>query len=66
MISESDYIRHIGIAHRKKYAQFFTPEPIAAFMADWVMQDKKACKSVLEPAFGLGAEGRPCQSQSFC
>lgn len=58
MISESEYTRHVGIAHRKKFAQFFTPEPIAAFMADWVMQDKKACKSVLEPAFGLGVFSR--------
>lgn len=58
MITEREYLRKIGTAHRKKYAQFFTPEPIAAFMTEWVMQGRKGCAHILEPAFGLGVFSR--------
>jgi len=53
MITESDYIASTELSHRKKYAQFFTPESIADFMARWVLEGGNV-KSVLEPAFGLG------------
>ena len=43
----------VGLEHRKKFAQFFTPEPIADFMARWVLEGRKKA-DVLEPAFGLG------------
>lgn len=53
MITESDYTARTELVHRKKYAQFFTPEPIASFMAQWVLEGGNV-KKVLEPAFGLG------------
>lgn len=54
MITEKEYIRKTDIAHRKKYAQFFTPEPIADFMAEWTLQGIQPCADILEPAYGLG------------
>ena len=53
MIIENDYIASTELSHRKKYAQFFTPETIADFMAQWVLEGGNV-KCVLEPAFGLG------------
>ena len=58
MISETEYIKKISITHRKKYAQFFTPEPISDFMASWVLGGKKGEIDILEPAFGLGVFSR--------
>jgi adenine-specific DNA-methyltransferase len=37
----------------KQLGQFFTPFPIARFMAKWVIGNSK-CKKVLDPAVGLG------------
>ena len=54
---EKTYSKNIDLAHRKKYAQFFTPQPVADLMADWLLGNKK-CKTVLEPAFGLGIFSR--------
>ena len=50
---EKKYSHKTEIAHRKKFAQFFTPQPIAELMAEWLLGNEKL-KSVLEPAFGLG------------
>jgi adenine-specific DNA-methyltransferase len=50
---ETDYAKSIPIEHRKKYAQFFTPFPIADLMAKWILGNTNL-KRVLEPAFGLG------------
>lgn len=58
MITEKEYIKRTDIAHRKKYAQFFTPEPIADFMAEWVLHDVNGSSDVLEPAYGLGVFSR--------
>lgn len=49
---ESKYIGEIPLNHRKDYGQFFTPIPVARFMAKWVMKDDP--KTILDPAFGLG------------
>lgn len=54
---EQDYVRNTDIKHRKKFAQFFTPQPIAELMANWILENKKL-KTVLEPAFGLGIFSR--------
>jgi adenine-specific DNA-methyltransferase len=54
MITEKEYIEHTDISHRKKFAQFFTPELISDYMANWVVGNKTAIMHVLEPAFGLG------------
>lgn len=58
MISEKEYIKKISIDHRKKFAQFFTPEQISDFMASWVVGGKKGRLDILEPAFGLGVFSR--------
>ena len=42
------------MAHRKRFAQFFTPEPMARFMVGWVLAGKGR-RSIHDPAFGLGA-----------
>lgn len=57
MTLEQKYILSVPLEHRKKYAQFFTPECIAAFMCQWVMEGKHK-KSILEPAYGLGVFSR--------
>ena len=54
---ENDYSKSISIEHRKKFAQFFTPFPIADLMAKWILSNEKL-KTVLEPAFGLGVFSR--------
>ena len=58
MISEKEYVKITSIDHRKKYAQFFTPEQISDFMASWVIGGKKGKIDILEPAFGLGVFSR--------
>jgi adenine-specific DNA-methyltransferase len=50
---EKEYSRVTPLAHRKKFAQFFTPFEIAELMAAW-LSGNKHLKKVLEPAFGLG------------
>ncbi len=57
MVLEKKYIDKTNLSHRKKFAQFFTPETIADLMTDWLMGNKKL-KTVLEPAFGLGIFSR--------
>ena len=59
---ENDYSKSISIEHRKKFAQFFTPFPIADLMAKWILGNKKL-KTVLEPAFGLGVISRAILNQ---
>lgn len=58
MITEKEYIKKVPLAHRKKYAQFFTPEQISDFMASWVLKGKRGKVDILEPAFGLGMFSR--------
>ncbi len=58
MITESEYVTKVDAAHRKKFAQFFTPEAIADFMTDWVLGNACSGMHVLEPAFGLGVFSR--------
>jgi adenine-specific DNA-methyltransferase len=57
MLAEEKYIREVDINHRKKFAQFFTPLPIAKFMVDWIFKDNNI-RTLLEPAFGLGVFSR--------
>ena len=58
MISEKEYSDKVGLEHRKKYAQFFTPEFISDFMVKWIFQDNHTNCKILEPAFGLGIFSR--------
>lgn len=57
MTLEQKYISSTSLDHRKKYAQFFTPEKIAEFMCQWVLHGKQKTR-VLEPAYGLGIFSR--------
>ncbi len=59
---ESKYAQSVSIEHRKKYAQFFTPFPIANLMARWILGNDNL-KTVLEPAFGLGIFSRALLNQ---
>lgn len=54
---EADYSSITPIEHRKKFAQFFTPLPIAEVMAKWLLGNE-GLTTVLEPAFGLGIFSR--------
>lgn len=54
---ENDYSKSVSIEHRKKFAQFFTPWPIADLMARWLLGNSNL-KNVLDPAFGLGVFSR--------
>lgn len=54
---EEEYTKRVKDDHIKKYAQFFTPVPVAEFMAHWILKNKNI-KSILDPAFGLGVFSR--------
>lgn len=54
---EKKYSQKIDLTHRKKFAQFFTPQPIADLMSDWLLGNENG-KTILEPAFGLGIFSR--------
>ncbi|QTA79744.1 SAM-dependent methyltransferase [Desulfonema limicola] len=57
MILEKEYSEKFSLAHRKKFAQFFTPEPIAEIMINWLLKNDNV-STLLEPAFGLGIFSR--------
>ena len=48
-----DYLREVGERHQKRFGQFFTPDEVATFMVDWVLNS--GVDEVFDPAFGLGA-----------
>lgn len=54
MMTEAEYSKKTDISHRKRFGQFFTPEPIADFMTKWVLEGLDRSPEILEPAFGLG------------
>lgn len=58
MITEKEYVKIVSLEHRKKFAQFFTPEQISDFMAKWVLNGRKGKLDILEPAIGLGIFSR--------
>lgn len=60
---EKIYSKKTSLAHRKKFAQFFTPQSIADLMADWIL-DNKNIETILEPAFGLGIFSRVLLSKN--
>lgn len=49
---EKSYRDLVPLAHRKRFAQFFTPEPIAQLMIDWVFQVNPV--TILDPSVGPG------------
>ncbi len=60
---EKNYTKKTALEHRKKYAQFFTPKPIAKLMVDWLLGNE-SLKTALEPAFGLGVFSRALLSKN--
>lgn len=60
---ESEYLKFTTLEHRKKFAQFFTPFPLANLMAKWILGNENL-KTVLEPAFGLGVFSRAILAQN--
>ena len=54
---EQQYCSQVSLTHRKQFAQFFTPQPIAELMAEWLLGNAQM-RTVLEPAFGLGVFSR--------
>lgn len=54
---EKKYIDGVSLAHRKKFAQFFTPQSVAELMCKWIL-GCNSLQNVLEPAFGLGIFSR--------
>ena len=59
---ELDYAQQVSLEHRKKFAQFFTPYPIAELMVSWLLKNRNL-HTVLEPAFGLGVFSRALLSK---
>lgn len=53
LLAMSDYLREVGEKHQKRFGQFFTPDEVATFMVDWVLNS--GMDEVFDPAFGLGA-----------
>ena len=63
MVLEATYKKKVSLEHRKKYAQFFTPELVADVMTKWLLANNDMQK-VLEPAFGLGVFSRLLTGQN--
>jgi adenine-specific DNA-methyltransferase len=59
---EKEYSKIIPVEHRQKFAQFFTPLPVAYLMCQWLLNNK-SLKTILEPAIGLGIFTRVLLSQ---
>ncbi len=59
---EERYVQVTGLAHRRRFGQFFTPDTVAAFMAQWVCAHRP--ETVLDPAYGLGVFHRHVVHQS--
>ena len=49
---ENRYRQHAGREHRKTFAQFFTPTPVATVMAAFILENPN-CRTILDPAAGL-------------
>jgi adenine-specific DNA-methyltransferase len=50
---EQLYLDATSRDHRKRHGQFFTPYPVARFMARWLFAEHP-CQAVLDPAVGTG------------
>lgn len=51
-MNEKTYIKEVALDYRKRHGQFFTPNPVAKLMVEWILKSKP--ERVLDPAFGLG------------
>jgi adenine-specific DNA-methyltransferase len=53
---EESYSRLVSSSHRKRYGQFFTPQPIADLLCRWAAQIQP--RTMLDPAAGTGVLAR--------
>lgn len=60
---EQDFAATADPARRRSLAQFFTPFPLARFMARWVLAGDRA-ETLLDPALGLGVFARAAAVES--
>lgn len=60
---EEKYISSVSIDHRKSYGQFYTSQPIAKFMMEWVTSNNP--NILYDPAFGMGAFYRASKEFKF-
>lgn len=67
-IDEHSYCLNTSLEHRKKYAQFFTPQIVADLMTDWLVNNMPPTrkKKILEPAIGLGVFSRILRDKYDC
>jgi len=54
---EQEYTTSVPLVHRKKFAQFFTPPPVAELLTQWLLTHPHL-QTIQEPAFGLGIFSR--------
>lgn len=47
----------LDMVHRADFGQFFTPQPIAQFMASLLQPTAQACPTILDPGAGIGLLG---------
>jgi len=59
---EIEYSSLIPYKERKEIGQFFTPYRIAEFMSEWIISSE-TCKTILDPAVGLGVFFRAIASK---
>lgn len=59
---EQEYTASIPLTHRKRFAQFFTPLPVAKLLTQWLLGNPNL-QTIQEPAFGLGIFSRLLLSQ---
>lgn len=52
-MNPQEYLQTTDFSWRQQRGQFFTPPAVADFMVEWLLQ--KPCRTLFDPAFGLGA-----------
>ena len=50
--AELAYLKIATKEHRKKYAQYFTPSPVAQLMCNWIAENRPS--TILDPSVGVG------------
>ncbi|HLP42214.1 MAG TPA: N-6 DNA methylase [Fibrobacteria bacterium] len=61
---EAAYLAASDPGHRRRFAQFFTPFPVADLMARWVLAGGET-RRLLDPALGLGVFARAVAGRSL-
>ena len=51
---EQNYSNETDVQYRRSQGQFFTPFPIAKFMSEWLLANRKPEFKILDPAAGFG------------